>query len=180
MRCLICAQIVLAPATLLVKIDMAVQTRTRALGFPLGALLFCAVSFVRHSLCREFSDVLLLAQEAIALGFGYDHMADTRQSGNKRAPDGAPDLYNRNAQVNGRFFDFESALSRRGTCVLVLMMRTPIRPLNLIQLMLFSGVGGTIWSLVSRSASAPRVVFKRHSEVIAFHPKFRIRDGAEF
>jgi hypothetical protein len=69
--------------------------RTRALGFPLGALLFFArFHFVRRSLGREFRDVLLLAQEAIALGFGNDDMANTGQSGNKPAPDVAPNLHN--------------------------------------------------------------------------------------
>ena len=34
---------------------------------------------------------------------------NTGQSGNQPAADVAPDLHSRNAQVNGGFFDFESA-----------------------------------------------------------------------
>jgi hypothetical protein len=66
----------------------------------------------------EFSDVLLLAQEAIALGFGNDDMANTGKPGKKPTLDVAPDLHNRNAQVNGRFFDFESApIAKANVCI---------------------------------------------------------------
>jgi hypothetical protein len=58
---------------------------------------------------RKFPDVVLFVKKPIELRFRDDDMANTRQSGNQSAADVAPDLHNRNAQVNGRFFDFESA-----------------------------------------------------------------------
>jgi hypothetical protein len=72
------------------------------------------LSFPTDLLGRDLPDVLLLAQEAIALAFGNDDVADTGKSGNKPALDVAPDLHNRNAQVNGRFFNFESAPVAKG------------------------------------------------------------------
>jgi hypothetical protein len=67
-----------------------------------------------HLLSRQFRDVGLFAQKTIALCLSNYDMADTWKSGYKPAFDVTPDLHNRNAQVNGRFFNFESAPIAKG------------------------------------------------------------------
>jgi hypothetical protein len=62
----------------------------------------------------EFPDVGLFAKKAVAFGLRDDDMANTGKPGNQPALDVAPDLHNRNAQVNGRFFNFESAPVAKG------------------------------------------------------------------
>ncbi len=74
-------------------------------------MFFCAHVLLRR---REFPDVVLFAKKAIAFRFRDDDMANTGKSGNKPALDVAPDLHDRNAQVNRRFFNFESAPVAKG------------------------------------------------------------------
>ena len=76
MRCFICAQIVIAPPGLFVRLGMGIR-KARA-WLPARRAFFCAVSFFRgeDSLGREFRDVGLLAQKAIAFRFRNDDDAD--------------------------------------------------------------------------------------------------------
>jgi len=62
MRCFICAQIVIATVGLFVRLGMAI--RKRALGFPLGALLFLR-GF--HSLGRFFSEATQIRHQAFVI-----------------------------------------------------------------------------------------------------------------
>jgi len=65
--------------------------------------------FIADLLGREFPDDLLRAQEAIALGFGYDNLAKARKAFYQAALDETPDRRDAKAKVICRFIDLESA-----------------------------------------------------------------------
>src|SRR5438874_7619195 len=76
----------------------------------------------------------------------------------------------------------KAPLSRRGICVLMLMMRTPIRPLNLILLVLLLRRGGTIRSFrfTSHGSSAAHIFFKTDAEIPATFAELRVGYATKF
>jgi len=81
-----------APGSLSVRLGIAVHEERARLGFRSALPFFRAISF--YLLGRQFRDVRLLAQKAIAFSLRDDDVADCRKSRNQSAPDIAPDLRN--------------------------------------------------------------------------------------
>ena len=76
---------------------------------PSGASFFVLFhKLLGHSLggCHS-GDVLLFAQKAVTFRTRDEDMANAGKSANQPATDVPPDLHDRNAQINGGFFDLE-------------------------------------------------------------------------